>query len=78
MVGWQETQGKDAVKAAMYGSIAASFVVEQVGVPRLSVPTTTSTTTNCSRRHETWNEGPSPLDRLYELGLRCNPQDTLI
>lgn len=76
MVGWQETQGKDAVKAAMYGSVAASFVVEQVGVPRLSVSATTTTTTDYPRRRETWNEGPSPMDRLCELELRCNPQNT--
>ncbi|KAI8342621.1 Ribokinase-like protein [Chlamydoabsidia padenii] len=65
MVGWHRTQGKDPVKAAMYGSVASSFVVEQVGVPRLSL--------TAPDKQEQWNDGPSPIDRLEQLGHRTLP-----
>ncbi|KAI8065243.1 Ribokinase-like protein [Gongronella butleri] len=57
MVGWLESKG-DPVVAAAYGSVAASYVAEQVGVPSLN--------TNHGKL-EQWNHGPAPRDRLAEL-----------
>ena len=50
----------DLVEAARWGSVAASFCIEQVGVPRLTTVVSTSTCTD-----ELWNE-ESVLDRLEE------------
>jgi hypothetical protein len=46
------------IEAALYGSISASFTVEQVGVPQLHAT------------KEQWNQGPSPHSRLAELQNR--------
>lgn len=53
-VGWIETDG-DAVEAARYGAVSASYAVEQMGVPVYSLK-------NC--KNEQWNFGPSPKERL--------------
>lgn len=52
----------DAVKAAMWGNVAASFAIEQVGVPVLGRTTD---------GRETWN-GVVPQDRLQEFERRCS------
>ncbi|KAI9282273.1 Ribokinase-like protein [Sporodiniella umbellata] len=51
--GWVKTQ-KDPVLSALYGTVSASYVVEQIGVPHLF-------------KHEQWNQGPNPSDRLELL-----------
>ncbi len=53
-VGHSETG--DFVTAAHYGSVAASFVVEQIGVPKLDE-------TVSATKDETWN-GENPRERL--------------
>ncbi|KAI8079769.1 Ribokinase-like protein [Halteromyces radiatus] len=60
MAGWQLTKG-NAIMATLYGSVSSSFVVEQVGVPVLSK----------DNQEETWNNGPSPRDRLLQLEQVC-------
>jgi hypothetical protein len=54
----------DVVEAARWGSVAASFCIEQVGVPTLQTIVSTSTCTD-----ELWNE-ESVLDRLQEYRQR--------
>jgi sugar/nucleoside kinase (ribokinase family) len=54
----------DVVEAARWGSVAASFCIEQVGVPSLDTIVSTSTCTD-----ELWN-GESVLDRLDEYKRR--------
>jgi sugar/nucleoside kinase (ribokinase family) len=52
--GWIKTNG-DAVESTYFGSISASFIVEQIGVPALS------------DGNQSWNVGPSPKERLAIL-----------
>ncbi|KAJ3003831.1 UNVERIFIED_CONTAM: hypothetical protein HDU68_005480 [Siphonaria sp. JEL0065] len=59
MVGLKETNG-DLVTAAEYGSVAASFVVQQFGPPVLEID---------DSGVERWN-GENPRDRLIQLHLR--------
>jgi bifunctional ADP-heptose synthase (sugar kinase/adenylyltransferase) len=47
---WIETNG-NAIESAYYGAISSSYTVEQIGVPVLS-------------GSESWNQGPSPQERL--------------
>jgi sugar/nucleoside kinase (ribokinase family) len=54
----------DIVEAAKWGSVAASFCIEQVGVPTLETIVSTATCTD-----EVWN-GESVLDRLEEYRKR--------
>ena len=54
----------DVVEAARWGSVAASFCIEQVGVPVVQTIVTTSTCTD-----ELWND-ESVLDRLEEYRQR--------
>lgn len=56
--------GGDVVEAARWGSVAASFCIEQVGVPRVETVVATSTCTD-----ELWNE-ESVGDRLEEYRRR--------
>ena len=56
--------GGDVVEAARWGSVAASFCIEQVGVPTLQTVISTSTCTD-----ELWNDD-SVLDRLEEYQKR--------
>ena len=56
--------GGDAVEAARWGSVAASFCIEQVGVPKLQTIVETKTCTD-----EVWNN-ESVLDRLEEYRTR--------
>ncbi|ORX60482.1 Ribokinase-like protein [Hesseltinella vesiculosa] len=58
MTGWIASDS-DPVLAAAYGSVASSFIIEQVGVPTLTRKT--------SDHLELWNSGPSPHDRLSEI-----------
>ncbi|CAM0141549.1 unnamed protein product [Umbelopsis sp. WA50703] len=51
---------KDIIDAALYGSVSASFTVEQVGVPKLHTT------------EERWNDDPSPEDRLADLRRRIS------
>jgi sugar/nucleoside kinase (ribokinase family) len=60
VVGHSETN--DFVRAAQYGSVAASFVLEQVGVPKLD-------SSPLPLRGETWN-GEAPRKRLYAYQKR--------
>ncbi|KAH6688085.1 Ribokinase-like protein [Plectosphaerella plurivora] len=53
-------RGKDIEEAALWGSISASFAIEQIGVPALGRDGTGK---------ETWN-GASVYDRLAELEMR--------
>ncbi|KAI8886212.1 Ribokinase-like protein [Backusella circina FSU 941] len=55
-VGWVET-GQDPVRSAYYGSVSASFVIEQVGVPTLTLEGDT----------EVWNKELSPRERLQSM-----------
>lgn len=62
----------DVVEAAMYGTVSASFTVEQVGTPRLVARAGDDGTVD-GRRHvtdEKWNDGPTPGARLDELRRR--------
>lgn len=52
----------DFVKAAHYGSVAASFVLEQVGVPKLEKA-------DSQRTGERWN-GDDPRERLHAYQKR--------
>jgi sugar/nucleoside kinase (ribokinase family) len=56
----------DVVEAARWGSVAASFCIEQVGVPSLTTVVSTSTCTD-----ELWND-ESVLDRLEEYRERTS------
>ncbi|CAO3620421.1 unnamed protein product [Cunninghamella echinulata] len=69
LVGYHESNG-DPVISAMYGSVASSFVLEQVGVPQLHHSSSTDTINN-NDHDESWNNGPSPRERLKQLQLRC-------
>lgn len=60
VVGHSETN--DFVKAAHYGSVAASFVLEQIGVPKLNTGLSSVT-------GETWN-GEAPRKRLWAYEAR--------
>ncbi|CAG8617814.1 4543_t:CDS:2, partial [Racocetra fulgida] len=51
----------DVFEAALYGSVSASFTVEQLGTPRLGFD---------ERGNEIWNSGDSPSVRLQKLRLR--------
>jgi sugar/nucleoside kinase (ribokinase family) len=55
-VGWVET-GQDPVLSTYYGAVSASFVIEQVGVPTLTVDGET----------EVWNKALSPRERLKSM-----------
>ncbi|CAO3627424.1 unnamed protein product [Cunninghamella blakesleeana] len=61
MIGFLESNG-DPILSAMYGSVASSFVLEQVGLPQLLID---------DHGNENWNNGPSPSERLKQLQLRC-------
>ena len=52
---------KDAIKAAIWGSVSASFCIEQVGVPTLS---------QVADQSERWN-GVNVGDRLADFERRC-------
>ena len=56
----------DIVEAARWGSVAASFCIEQVGVPALETIVSTATCTD-----ELWN-GESVADRLKEYRERTS------
>ncbi|KAK9476688.1 Ribokinase-like protein [Lipomyces japonicus] len=56
--------GGDVVEAAVYGNVAASLAIEQVGVPNLIV-----TKSGNSNKHELWN-GINVFDRLREYKAR--------
>lgn len=56
----------DFVKAAHYGSVAASFVLEQVGVPKLGKADPLGT-------GERWN-GDDPRERLHAYQKRLGPR----
>ena len=56
--------GGDVVEAARWGCVAASFCIEQVGVPSLQTVVSTSTCTD-----ELWND-ESVIDRLEEYRRR--------
>ncbi|KAI9023689.1 Ribokinase-like protein [Phycomyces nitens] len=58
-VGWVDTNG-DIDKASLYGSVSASYMVEQVGVPLHRIVD----------GKEQWNEGPNPYERLALLEKR--------
>ncbi|CAG8534701.1 6764_t:CDS:1 [Acaulospora colombiana] len=51
----------DVFEAALYGSVSASFILEQFGTPILSID---------ERGNETWNTGDSPQVRLNNLRQR--------
>ena len=52
-IGWVASNG-DAVMAARYGAVSASYIVEQVGLPAL-------------KGNNQWNEGPSAQERLQKI-----------
>ncbi|KAI7860673.1 Ribokinase-like protein, partial [Circinella umbellata] len=52
-IGWVASNG-DAVMAARYGAVSASYIVEQVGLPTLG-------------DNNQWNEGPSAQERLQRF-----------
>jgi len=56
-------RGKGVVEAAAWGSVAASFAIEQVGMPLLTAVD--------ERGRETWN-GVAVEDRLEEFLARAN------
>ncbi|KAL0089814.1 Ribokinase-like protein [Phycomyces blakesleeanus] len=60
-VGWVDTDG-DLVKASLYGTVSASYMVEQVGVPLHRT----------IGEKEQWNEGPTPQERLSLLEKRAH------
>ncbi|CAG8572075.1 8354_t:CDS:2, partial [Acaulospora morrowiae] len=51
----------DVFEAALYGSVSASFVIEQLGTPRLHID---------EQGNESWNTGDSPHIRLDKLKQR--------
>ncbi|CAB4412759.1 unnamed protein product [Rhizophagus irregularis] len=51
----------DVFEAALYGSVSASFTVEQLGAPRLEFD---------QNGNEIWNSGESPYERLHKLKQR--------
>ncbi|KAF2168314.1 hypothetical protein M409DRAFT_21751 [Zasmidium cellare ATCC 36951] len=57
---------KDYVEAARWGSVAASFCIEQTGVPKLDAPTL------FGQQHEKWN-GVNVLERLSDFTRRTPP-----
>lgn len=61
--------GGDVVKAACYGSVGASFALEQVGMPEMSV----SVSTSGEGEGELWN-GVSVYARLEEFLARGSVQ----
>ena len=65
VIGHSETG--DFVKAAQYGSVAASFLVEQIGVPILEKA-------NVSRREDLWN-GEVPRQRLELYASRLTGEE---
>ncbi|KAF7731649.1 hypothetical protein EC973_008819 [Apophysomyces ossiformis] len=65
-VGWVESR-QDPVEACLYGSVSASFAVEQIGTPRYQPP-------SGAEEEEQWNDGPSPQERLQQLRLRMNSE----
>jgi sugar/nucleoside kinase (ribokinase family) len=54
--------------AALYGSVAASFAIEQIGMPQLS---------HSDDGQELWN-GEAPEDRLKELRMRVLPAHPIV
>ncbi|KAJ5871252.1 uncharacterized protein N7529_003605 [Penicillium soppii] len=63
-IGYLQTGG-DIIQAACYGSVAASFALEQVGMPAM----------NNEGDEELWN-GASVLGRLHEYRARQEPAGT--
>jgi hypothetical protein len=65
----------DPYEAALYATVSASFVVEQMGLPVLLTPTPTATAEqreqSPSSRSERWN-GDSPWNRLEALRARLD------
>jgi sugar/nucleoside kinase (ribokinase family) len=50
----------DLIQAALFGSVGASYAIEQDGLPRLTM----------ENGEERWN-GSSSMDRVNELAARC-------